>query len=407
MNFSSHGIYNLHIGTDFLRSFFTQHNGRINFLEYLGDFLAVENVFLVDSGRTALSAALQLLDCKGKDVLVNAYTTDVVHNTIKASGANPVLFDISPTTLKPDMNSIKQLVTKNTVAIIHTGLFGFPSFPTELSDQAKALGIPVIEDICNSFGCITGKTKSGTTGDMSILSFRVGKPLSSGGGALIINNPQLVNKYRNSSIKIKECSSLKDHYSFFRVLLDYIVMSPLFLRYIARPIRRATRGTKLGSLIVKGGVVDTSSIPTPDDLSDMGNVQSRLAAIKLSEYSRSMKQKRESGSKLRALLEGLPLKIVGLDEVESWNGLFFPILLQNDNTEHFQNFCRSNGFDVSRFHYETPGMILSNDVLEQRFSGSAELSRRLVCLPCPSDDKSRNRLISVLSSYFQENKILT
>lgn len=367
----------------------------------LKTFVGCGEVFVMETGRMALLAALRLMECGGRDVLVNAYTTDVVHNTIRAAGANPVFFDISPEDLSPRMESVERALSGNTAAVIHTGLFGFPSNPLELRGLADSRGIPMLEDACNSFGCSLHGKRIGTIGDAGILSFRVGKPLSSGGGALLVNSPCLLAKLRSNPPVIGNCSGMKGFLRLQRVFLDYLLLSPFFMRYVARPVRNITKGSWLGRLLVRGGVVDTTSIPDGESaLTGMGSAQCRLAMLNLNGYRARIRKRVASGAKLLNALKGFPLGPVGSDQTDDWNGLFLPVLLTEDRADAFQRFLRGKGIDASRFHYEVPGMAVGNG-LKSDFPGSAYLSERLVCLPCPHEDSGRDHLIDAVKEFFK------
>lgn len=398
MSFTSLGIYDLHINRNFWLKSFMPRNGRLNLERRLKEYAGINTLLVTDSGRSALFLALQMLDCKDKDVLVNAYTTDVVHNTIKSAGARPVCFDIDPLTLLPDLDSLDQRITEKTCAVIHTGLFGFPGKPLELVQRMKKLGIPVIEDSCNSFGSSTGSFQSGTIGDLAIVSFRVGKPISSGGGALFVNNTAYLSAFEDVKKLIRTTPWFSDLLRASRVLLDHVMLNPLFLRYIARPIRKLTKNTKLGRLIIKGGVVDTSSLPGFGCIFDMGEIQSTLCLLNLNEYPEQIEKRKRNGALLREAISKLNLQVVAEYEKEYWNGLFFPVLLPGNFAEEFQKHCRSAGFDVSRFHYEVPGTILDNDY-EKDFPGTSCICERLVCLPVPESVTGRNKIVSVLNDF--------
>ncbi len=359
------------------------------------------HVFPMETGRMALLAALRLMSCRGRQVLVNAYTTDVVHNTIRAAGAHPVFFDISPLDFSPRMDTVESALSGNTAAVIHTGLFGFPSDPSGIRELADSRGIPMLEDACNSLGCRIGEKQAGTLGDAGILSFRVGKPLSSGGGALIVNNPGLLHEPGGTPLSIRDCPAVRGRLRLARVFADYMMLSPFFMRYIGRPVRTLTKGSKLGKLLVRGGVVDTASIPGgSSELAGMGSAQCRLAMLKLSCYPDRMAERAAWGLKLADELKGLPLLSYASRESTGWNGLFFPVLLQQDCADAFQRFMRGKGIDVSRFHHEVP-MAAAGHRLEGDFPGTAALCRRLVCLPCPGTESGRHHLTRAVREFFR------
>src|SRR5205823_8397138 len=119
---------------------------------------------------------------------VNAYTTDVVHKTLRGAGWSILPLDIDPFTLFPRFDPDTNF---HGTVFLHTGLFGFPSFDEAMLQQVRKRGGLFIEDSCNSFGCRIGCHDAGSLGDASFFSFRVGKALSTGGGAIRINDARL------------------------------------------------------------------------------------------------------------------------------------------------------------------------------------------------------------------------
>jgi len=105
-------------------------------IDYSTDF---QRMFHFDSGRSALYAILKTLkkQLSNPVVYVNAYTTDVVHTTIKSLDLPIVPVDI-------DANSFKSIFPnvsfdRNSI-FIQTGLFGFPSFNNEIYKAVKDVG---------------------------------------------------------------------------------------------------------------------------------------------------------------------------------------------------------------------------------------------------------------------------
>ncbi|MDO9164521.1 MAG: DegT/DnrJ/EryC1/StrS family aminotransferase, partial [Rhodoferax sp.] len=189
-----------------------------------------------NTGRSALYFLLKniLVDPKRTTVYVNAYTTDIVHTTIKRLGVNIIPLDIDPLTLMPVNKEYK--FDKHSI-FIHTGLFGFPCFNSQIYNEVKNAGGVFIEDACNSFGTMVNGREAGSVGDASIFSFRIGKAFSSSGGALKINNSDyfgLTKLYED----IKQPSRISSIKSLYRCYLDYLLFEPRVLMYISRPMRK-------------------------------------------------------------------------------------------------------------------------------------------------------------------------
>jgi len=379
--FTGHaGIYDLYLGNNFVRNIHSLNNCTRQFERSLSKYLQIPYVFLLDSGRSALLIALDLLGCSNREVLVNAYTTDVVHSTIIAAGAQPQLFDINPITLEPAPDSIRQMKFDNIALIIHTGLFGLPCNPTGLLFEAQKHSIPLVEDACNSFGTRWREGLCGQYGSLAILSFRVGKPLSSGGGALLTRDLVLADKIRSRLRRVPEASSNSSFLLLLRILFDYCAFQPLVLKYFSRPLREATKGTSIGKLLTRGGVVDTARIANPISVRRMGKWQAALGLANLDQYPKRLIQRRRAGRLLVERCSDLPFTFLVNKNDNNWNGLFLPLLLPHDCADIFVDWMRKRHFDVTRFHAEAAQHSYQS-FAQQNLPGTRLICDRLVCVP--------------------------
>jgi dTDP-4-amino-4,6-dideoxygalactose transaminase len=169
----------------------------------LASYLGTKRVYAVNSGRTALYLSLKSLNLKpGTGVIVPAYTCPIVFEVILRLRLKPVLVDVDPKTYNINPELIFNEITPETKVIIPVHLFGRPVEMFQIVEIADRFNLFVIEDVAQALGAkYTGK-KLGTFGDLAILSFGPGKSITSGeGGALVVNNDELVNK----------CENLQDH----------------------------------------------------------------------------------------------------------------------------------------------------------------------------------------------------
>jgi len=100
--------------------------------------------------------------------------------------------------LKMDVNDVKKKITKNTIAIIVTYIFGFPCDIKKILYIAKKNNIYLIEDCSHAIGLGMEGKKVGSFGDFSIFSFNMWKLVNCfGGGAIASNNYEVITKIRN------------------------------------------------------------------------------------------------------------------------------------------------------------------------------------------------------------------
>lgn len=160
----------------------------------LGEYFGT-TVFTVNSGRSAIYLGLKALGVgHGDEILIQAYTCNAVPNPVLWSGAVPVYVDIETGTLNMDLEDLKTKITPNSKAIIVQHTFGNPAKIREILKIAEQYKLKVIEDCAHCLGARVENRLLGTFGDLAILSFGREKVISSlAGGALIINDPSLVN----------------------------------------------------------------------------------------------------------------------------------------------------------------------------------------------------------------------
>ena len=140
----------------------------------------------VNTCTTALQIALTYADVRGKEVLVPAgsFITDV--SVVKFAGGIPVLVDMNPDTLGPDLSDLKRKLTANTRAMIWVHLVGIiASDYQELLDFARANDIFLVEDAAHAHGAVVDGKPAGSFGNASAFSFYPTKIISSGTGGLL------------------------------------------------------------------------------------------------------------------------------------------------------------------------------------------------------------------------------
>lgn len=137
------------------------------------------------AGRIALAAILEALDIGDDDeVIVPGYTCVAVPNPVLFRGAKPVYADINPSTLNISVETVTQVITSRTRAIVAQHTFGLPAPMRELAEFAKARGIAVIEDCTHALGATLDGAPVGTLSDASFFSFEQTKVVSAGAGGV-------------------------------------------------------------------------------------------------------------------------------------------------------------------------------------------------------------------------------
>jgi len=161
------------------------------FAKYCGRKYAVA----CSSGLAALHLATAGMDLgKGDEVICPTNTFAATALAVHYTGATVRFADVDPDSLNMDLNSAKQLINKNTKAIMAVHMYGNPV------DMAayEQLGVPVIEDAAHAHGGELNGRKTGSLGLISCFSFFQTKNMGglNDGGMVLTDDPDLAERVR-------------------------------------------------------------------------------------------------------------------------------------------------------------------------------------------------------------------
>ncbi|MEX0267752.1 dTDP-4-amino-4,6-dideoxygalactose transaminase [Leptolyngbyaceae cyanobacterium UHCC 1019] len=163
---------------------------------WLNQHLGSQKVLLTNSCTTALEMAVILADIQpGDEVIMPSYTFVSTANAVVLRGGIPVFVDIRPDTFNLDEAKVEAAITSKTKAIAPVHYAGVGCEMDSILEIANQHGLYVIEDTAQgSFASYKDKPL-GTFGNMAAFSFHATKNIVSGeGGALVINDPKLVER---------------------------------------------------------------------------------------------------------------------------------------------------------------------------------------------------------------------
>ena len=146
-------------------------------------------------GRDGIFATLKALELRDVEVILPAYTCEVVPRAVVASGNRPHFADISLADYNMDMDALKLTLTDQPSVIIATHLYGYP---IEIDNIRHHFGNHriIIED-CAQRLVSPDSGPVGIKGDVAIFSFSRGKPICTvEGGMVITNSPELYEKIK-------------------------------------------------------------------------------------------------------------------------------------------------------------------------------------------------------------------
>lgn len=167
------------------------------FEKVFGDFIGNSNVALLNSGTSALTLAYKLCGVgPNTEVISSPMTCMATNEPIITLGAKIVWADIDPLTGNIDPNSVENLITSKTVAIVAVHWAGTPFEINKINNIAKKHNIKVIEDAAHALGATYNGSQIGTHSDFVCFSFQAIKHLTTvDGGALACKN---INDYERA-----------------------------------------------------------------------------------------------------------------------------------------------------------------------------------------------------------------
>lgn len=151
------------------------------------DYVGSQHGVGVGNGTDALMIALRALGVgPGDDVIVPSFSFYASAEAIPAIGARPVFCDIDPETFNVTAESVAEVLTLRTKAVIAVHLFGSPAPVPELMDLAGQHGFKVLEDAAQAAGARLDGHPAGSLGHAATFSFFPSKNLGAFGDAGII-----------------------------------------------------------------------------------------------------------------------------------------------------------------------------------------------------------------------------
>jgi dTDP-4-amino-4,6-dideoxygalactose transaminase len=148
--------------------------------------LGAQAITLHASGREALRVALAHLAARSgrSEVAVPAYTCFSVAAAAVAAGLQVRLLDVTAEgTIDPA--GLTRLPLERAAALVVCNLLGIAEATSPLRPYLRSAGVALVDDAAQSLGVQTPDGPVGGRGEVGVLSFGRGKPLSAlGGGAL-------------------------------------------------------------------------------------------------------------------------------------------------------------------------------------------------------------------------------
>ncbi|MEK9207443.1 MAG: DegT/DnrJ/EryC1/StrS family aminotransferase [Patescibacteria group bacterium] len=188
-----------------------------------GKLLGAKYAVAMNSGSTALLAALQAIGIKtGDEVICPTFTMAAPALAVEMLGAKCRWVDCREDG-NIDADLIEEKITSKTKAIIVVHVYGIPAEMNKIREIAQKHNLRIIEDAAEAHGAKIGNVCVGTIGDIGCFSFYANKIITTGeGGMCVTNNERLYEK-----LKSLRDYSQKGFYVHDSVSLNYRLSSVL------------------------------------------------------------------------------------------------------------------------------------------------------------------------------------
>jgi dTDP-4-amino-4,6-dideoxygalactose transaminase len=164
----------------------------------IAKFVGRKYAVSLNSGTSALHAALLAHNVTDGEVIVPSFTFISTANSVVLAGAKPVFAEIEDESYGLDPEDVKKKITNKTKAIIPVHYAGGPCKEIKaLKEIAEDHGLILIEDAAESLGSTIGNKKVGAFGHSSMFSFCQNKIITGGeGGILLTDSKDIFDKLK-------------------------------------------------------------------------------------------------------------------------------------------------------------------------------------------------------------------
>lgn len=194
------------------------------FEDMLAEFSGCKYGVATSSGTTALHIALLLADVKPDDYIIAPNVTFIASiNSIKYTGADPILIDVDTETWQMDLDLLEEFLQNETdekngeliyikdgrriSCIMPVHVLGNVCDMDRLIQLANTYKLRVVEDATESLGTYYKGKHTGGFGIMGCFSFNGNKIITTGGGGVIVtNDEELAKKAKHLTTQAKSDS---------------------------------------------------------------------------------------------------------------------------------------------------------------------------------------------------------
>lgn len=350
------------------------------------------------SGTSALAAAVSAAVARKRvrapEVIVPAYACPDVVSAVLFAGATPVLVDFVPHRPWLDIEACRRRANHNTVALIAINFLGISERVPLLRTVTAACDAVLIEDCAQAFP-IGAEAMAALGGDMVVLSFGRGKPVSLLGGGAVL-----------SRVEISRLLPPVDPSG-----AGLRTRAKFLLRAVTYNVLRRPRLYWLLNALPFAGLGKTVFKPLPALAPAQSSIE--FLGVNVDRYRSMANRVRELRVGLGEVLSSRALDLAAACAVpDNARLLRFPLLIEPAACARADNALRRAGLGSSRLYQVSLPMVagISEAVREQGdFPNARDFAASLLTLPTHAQVKPRDieRMAAILRRELDINEGVT
>ena len=181
------------------------------FEQMVAEFAGTKYGIACMNGTAGLHLCQEMIGVSQNDYVITPNITFIATlNSIKYTGASPILIDVYPDTWQMDVGLLKRFLEKDTEvrngecflkkdnrrikAIMPVHVLGNMTEMDEILELANTFQLEVVEDSTEALGSSYKGKHAGSFGKFGVFSFNGNKIISTGGGGVIVTNDEALAK---------------------------------------------------------------------------------------------------------------------------------------------------------------------------------------------------------------------
>lgn len=345
-------------------SFYLRASKSIDYLTVFQDKIKNTTKFkkaiALRNGRSAIILALRNIRQENPDkneIITSAYNLGELIPLLENENFKIKLVDVNPKTWLPTSTTIKEAISENTCAILIPQIYGNSQGCTEIATLIKNdyPEIKYINDCAHVFG-----TSHMNIGDYTILSFQHNKPLSCGGGGMLLTSEEIE---LASLVKTENIEDLK---TLIKQLIEKALINTYLYRFIRPILFSKTLSEKIQGLYRR-----TNNSPSIKVIARLSQLKAYLGLKELESYTTQQETLKNNFKALKGLLNDQYI----FQQRDEDNNFYNAVVLTQEDPDLLREKLAQHGFDIG---VKTEVM---DDCLKVEDSVSSKLAKKNILLP--------------------------